>query len=35
MQAGVDCARRVIAKGEAKQKLDDFVAFTQRCKAKS
>jgi len=34
LQAGIDRARRVIAKGEAKQKLDDFVAFTQRCKAK-
>jgi anthranilate phosphoribosyltransferase len=34
LQAGIDRARRVIAKGEAKQKLDDFVAFTQRLKAK-
>ena len=34
LQAGIDRARRVIAKGEAKQKLDDFVAFTQRCKGK-
>ena len=34
LQAGIDRARRVIAKGEAKQKLDDFVAFTQRVKAK-
>ena len=34
LQAGIDGARRVIAKGEAKQKLDDFVAFTQRCKGK-
>jgi anthranilate phosphoribosyltransferase len=34
LQGGIDRARRVIAKGEAKQKLDDFVAFTQRVKAK-
>ena len=34
LQAGIDRARRVIAKGEAKQKLDDFVDFTQRFKAK-
>jgi anthranilate phosphoribosyltransferase len=34
LQAGIDRARRVIAKGEARQKLDDFVAFTQRVKAK-
>ncbi len=32
MQAGIDRARRAIAKGEAKQKLDDFIAFTQRFK---
>ena len=35
LQAGIDRARRVIAQGEAKQKLDDFVAFTQRCKGRS
>jgi anthranilate phosphoribosyltransferase len=34
LQAGIDRARRVIAKGEAKQKLDDFVAFTQDAKGK-
>jgi anthranilate phosphoribosyltransferase len=34
LQAGIDRARRVIAKGEARQKLDEFVAFTQRIKAK-
>jgi len=34
IETGIERARRVIAKGEAKTKLDDFVAFTQRCKAK-
>ena len=34
LQAGIDRARRVIAKGDAKQKLDEFVAFTQRLNAK-
>ncbi len=34
IETGIERARRVIAKGEAKQKLDDFVAFTQRFKAK-
>jgi anthranilate phosphoribosyltransferase len=35
MQAGIDRARRAIAKGEARAKLDEFVAFTLQCKAKS
>ncbi len=34
IETGIERARRVIAKGEAKQKLDDFVVFTQRFKAK-
>ena len=34
IETGIERARRVIAKGEAKLKLDDFVAFTQRMKAK-
>jgi anthranilate phosphoribosyltransferase len=29
LQAGIDRARRAIAKGEARRKLDEFVAFTQ------
>jgi anthranilate phosphoribosyltransferase len=29
LQAGIDRARRAIAKGEARNKLDEFVAFTQ------
>ena len=29
MQAGIDLARRAIAKGEAKKKLDDYVAYTK------
>jgi anthranilate phosphoribosyltransferase len=29
LQAGIDRARRAIAKGEARKKLDEFVAFTQ------
>ncbi len=32
LQAGIDRARRAIAKGEARKKLDEFVAFTQRMK---
>ena len=35
LQSGIDRARRVIAKGEAKKKLDEFVALTQRFKAKA
>jgi anthranilate phosphoribosyltransferase len=34
LQAGVDRARRVIAKGDARKKLDEFIAFTQRVKSK-
>jgi len=30
MEEGIERARRAIAKGEAKQRLDDFVAFTQK-----
>jgi anthranilate phosphoribosyltransferase len=30
LQAGIDRARRAIAKGEARRKLDDFVAFTRQ-----
>jgi anthranilate phosphoribosyltransferase len=33
MQAGIDRARRAIAKGEARQKLDEFVAFTRKAAA--
>jgi anthranilate phosphoribosyltransferase len=33
LQAGIDRARRAIAKGEARHKLDQFVAFTKQCKA--
>jgi len=33
MQGGIDLARRAIAKGEARQKLDEYVAFTLQCKA--
>jgi len=29
LQAGIDRARRAIAKGEARKKLDEYVAFTQ------
>jgi anthranilate phosphoribosyltransferase len=35
LQAGIDRARRVIAKGEARRKLDEFIAFTQQFKAKA
>jgi anthranilate phosphoribosyltransferase len=35
LQAGIDRARRVIAKGDARRKLDDFIALTQRFKAKA
>jgi anthranilate phosphoribosyltransferase len=35
LQAGIDRARRVIAKGEARKKLDEFVALTQRFKTKA
>ena len=34
VENGIERARKVIAKGEAKQKLDDFIAFTQRAKGK-
>jgi anthranilate phosphoribosyltransferase len=34
LQAGIDRARRVIAKGEARRKLEEFVALTQRFKSK-
>jgi anthranilate phosphoribosyltransferase len=33
MQAGIDRARRAIAKGEARHKLDALVAFTQQVAA--
>jgi anthranilate phosphoribosyltransferase len=35
IQAGIDCARRVIASGEAKAKLDEFVAATSQFRAKA
>jgi anthranilate phosphoribosyltransferase len=35
LQAGIDRARRVIAKGDARKKLDEFVAFTQRFKGQA
>jgi anthranilate phosphoribosyltransferase len=34
LQAGIDRARRAIAKGEARGKLDEFVAFTKKVAAK-
>jgi anthranilate phosphoribosyltransferase len=34
VQAGIDRARRAIAKGEARAKLDEFVAFTRQAAAK-
>ena len=34
LQAGIDRARRAIAKGEARKKLDEFVAFTQQVATK-
>jgi anthranilate phosphoribosyltransferase len=34
MEDGIERARKAIAKGEARQKLDDFVAFTQRVTGK-
>lgn len=34
MEDGIERARKVIAKGEAKQRLDEFVAFTRRAKDK-
>ncbi len=30
MAEGIEHARKVIARGEARQKLDDFVAFTNK-----
>jgi anthranilate phosphoribosyltransferase len=30
LESGIERARKVIAKGEAKQKLDDFIAFTKK-----
>jgi anthranilate phosphoribosyltransferase len=30
LEAGIERARKAIAKGEARQKLDDFIAFTNR-----
>jgi anthranilate phosphoribosyltransferase len=33
LKDGVERARAVIASGEAKKKLDDFVAFTRKLKA--
>ena len=35
LQAGIDRARRVIAKGEARAKLDAFIAFTKQFAAKA
>ena len=34
MAEGIELARKVLAKGEARKKLDDFVAFTQRATGK-
>ena len=34
MQAGIDLARRAIAKGDARRKLDEFVAYTKSVAAK-
>jgi len=33
LQGGIDLARKAIASGEARARLDAFVAFTQKCKA--
>ena len=30
LESGIERARKAIAKGEARQKLDDFVAFTRK-----
>jgi anthranilate phosphoribosyltransferase len=30
LEAGIERARQAIAKGEARRKLDDFVAFTKK-----
>ena len=35
LQAGIDRARRAIAKGEARAKLDAYVAYTKRAAAKA
>ena len=32
LAAGIERARKAIASGDAKQKLDEFVAYTQRLK---
>jgi anthranilate phosphoribosyltransferase len=29
MESGIERARKVIARGEARQKLEDFIAFTK------
>ena len=34
LETGIEHARHAIAKGEAKHKLDAFIAYTQKCKAK-
>lgn len=34
MEGGIERARKAIARGEAKHRLDEFVEFTQRAKAK-
>ena len=34
IEAGIERARKVIAKGEARAKLDEFIAFTGKAKAK-
>jgi anthranilate phosphoribosyltransferase len=30
LESGIERARKVIAKGEARQKLDEFIAFTKK-----
>jgi anthranilate phosphoribosyltransferase len=35
LQTGIERARKVIESGEARKKLDDFVAYTQRLRAKT
>ena len=30
IEAGIEQARKAIAKGEARQKLEDFIAFTKK-----
>jgi len=35
LESGIEHARKAIASGAAKQKLDEFIAYTQRLKPKA